>query len=498
MIASGSAGLAGLKTVSFESLRPKAAHALIHLHGGQALVVPADPAGSFPADPAPLRAAVRELAAGRADAVVFSSAAQAVHVARVAVREGRWSAFRRAMGRTVVGAAGGAAARELAGLGIDPDIVGKTLAGTILVLADSARSILAAKRAGRPVASWRLRDSVFLRACARRPTPYTPVWLMRQAGRYMKEYRLLREQVGFLGLCRDPGLAADVTVSAAERLGTDAAIIFSDLLVVTEPLGFPVAYEKGAGPVIRGPIRRAVDVDRVRSFDPVRELGYVYDAVRLARAALRPGLPLIGFAGAPFTVAAYLIEGGSSRDFGRTRAFLRADEGAWHALLGRLVPVLAGHLNGQIRAGAQAVQVFDSWVGCLSPDEYRRYVLPHSRALMRRIRRNVPVIHFGTRTGPLLELIRDAGGTVIGVDHRTPLDEARRRLGPRVAVQGTLDPGILLGSLAGIRAGARRVLAAAGRRPNGHIFNLGHGVLPDTPPEHAKALVDIVHELSAR
>jgi len=342
-----------------------------------------------------------------------------------------------------------------------------------------------------------LRDSPFLRACRRQSVPYTPVWLMRQAGRYQPEYRLLRERVGFLELCRNPALAAEVTVSAAERLGVDAAIIFSDLLVVTEPLGFPVTYEKGEGPVIRRPIRRGRDVDRVRVFDPAVELAYVLDAIRKTRAALRPGLPLIGFAGAPFTIAAYLIEGRSSRTFERVRAFMRGDEGAWNALLGRIAPVLARHLNAQIRAGAQAVQVFDSWVGCLSPGEYRRYVLPHSRALLRGIRRGVPVIHFGTRTGPFLELLRDAGGTVIGVDHRVSLAEARRRLGPRVAVQGNLDPAVLLSPLAAIRRAARRVLAQAGPRP-GHIFNLGHGVLPATPPAHARALVDIVHELSSR
>jgi uroporphyrinogen decarboxylase len=257
-----------------------------------------------------------------------------------------------------------------------------------------------------------------------------------------------------------------------------------------------VTYERGEGPVIRRPIRRPSDVDRVRVFDPVRELSYVHEAVRRARAALRADLPLIGFAGAPFTLAAYLIEGGSSRTFDRTRAFLRADEGAWHALLRRLVPVLAGHLNAQIRAGAQAVQVFDSWVGCLTPDEYRRYVLPHSRALLRAVGRRAPVIHFGTRTGPFLETFRDAGGTVIGVDHRIPLAEARRRLGLRVAVQGNLDPAALLLPPGALRREAKRVLAGAGRRP-GFIFNLGHGVLPATPPASAKALVDFVHEATA-
>ncbi|MEK7476846.1 MAG: uroporphyrinogen decarboxylase [Candidatus Coatesbacteria bacterium] len=492
-----SAGFSGLKVVAFESRHPGAAHALIRARGGQALVVPADPGGRFPEDPLPLRAAVRELAAGRADAALFTSPLQVTHAVRMAVREELWSGFRRSFGRTLLGAAGRATARELGEFGLEPDVTASGLAPLIRRAAASAGPRLAAKRAGAPARARALNESPFLRACRRQRVPFTPVWLMRQAGRYMKEYRLLREQVGFLELCRDPGLAADVTVSAAERLGVDAAIIFSDLLVVTGPLGFPVKFEKGEGPSIRRPVRRAADVDRVRPFAPARELPWVYEAIRRTRAALRPGLPLIGFAGAPFTIAAYLIEGGSSRTFERTRAFMRDDEGAWHALLGKLAPVLAGHLNGQLAAGAQAVQVFDSWVGCLSPDEYRRYVFPHTRALLRGIRRGSPVIHFGTRTGPLLELIRDAGGTVIGVDHRTPLDEARRRLGTRVAVQGNLDPDILLGSLAGIRAGAKRVLAAAGRRP-GHIFNLGHGVLPPTPAGNAKALVNIVHELSVR
>jgi uroporphyrinogen decarboxylase len=295
-------------------------------------------------------------------------------------------------------------------------------------------------------------------------------------------------------VCRTPELAVEVTLQPIRAFEFDAAILFSDLLVPLAPMGIPFDFHKGEGPVIEAPVRSAGDVAALRRFEPREELGFALEAIRLLRRELQ--VPLIGFAGAPFTLAAYLIEGGSSRTFDRTRAFLRADEGAWHALLRRLVPVLAGPLNAQIRAGAQAVQVFDSWVGCLTPDEYRRYVLPHSRALLRAVGRRAPVIHFGTRTGPFLETFRDAGGTVIGVDHRIPLAEARRRLGLRVAVQGNLDPAALLLPPGALRREAKRVLAGAGRRP-GFIFNLGHGVLPATPPASAKALVDFVHEATA-
>src|SRR5262245_33761248 len=286
-------------------------------------------------------------------------------------------------------------------------------------------------------------DGPFLKACRREPTDVTPIWLMRQAGRYMAEYREVRSKVSFLELCKRPELATEVTVTAAERLGVDAAILFADILLILEPLGFDREFAKGEGPVIHTPIREPADVDRVRPMDDPAPLGYVFEAVRGIRAALRPEVPLIGFAGAPFTLACYAIEGGGSRHYEQAKAFLYGDQGAWDALMEILVDATAVYLNAQAAAGAQVLQVFDSWVGNLGPDDYRRFVQPHMRRLFDQLDPAVPVIHFGTDTGALLELQRDAGGQVIGLDWRIELGAAWDRLGPGVAVQGNLDPVVL-------------------------------------------------------
>jgi uroporphyrinogen decarboxylase len=310
----------------------------------------------------------------------------------------------------------------------------------------------------------------------------------------MPEYRAVRAKVSFLELCKRPELATEVTVTAAERLGVDAAILFADILLILEPLGFHLEFAKGEGPVIHNPVRSPLDVDRVRWLDDLGPLQYVLDAVRSIRAGLRPGLPLIGFAGAPFTLACYVLEGGASRHYEQAKGFMYRDPGAWNALLDRLVEATAGYLKAQVAAGAQAIQVFDSWVGTLSPHDYRRFVQPHMTRLFSRLDPAVPVIHFGTDTGSLLELQRDAGGTVIGLDWRVELDRAWQRLGGEVAVQGNLDPTVLLAPIPEIEHQARRILAQAGGRP-GHIFNLGHGILPQTDVGHVRALVDLVHAL---
>jgi uroporphyrinogen decarboxylase len=317
---------------------------------------------------------------------------------------------------------------------------------------------------------------------------------MRQAGRYMPEYRAVREKLGFLELCKSPDAAAEVTVTAVERLGVDAAIIFADILLVLEPMGVGLEFTRGDGPAIARPVRTAADVDRLREVD-VAELAFVFEAVRRARAALR--VPLIGFAGAPFTLASYLIEGGGSRTYARTKALVFGDPGAWRALMERLVRTVAAYLNAQIAAGAQAVQLFDSWVGCLAPADYRAHVLPHVRALIAALTPGIPVIHFGTDTAGLLEAMRAAGGDVIGIDWRVDLDAAWTRVGHDVAVQGNLDPLALLAPIPEIRARAAAILGQAAGRP-GHVFNLGHGIVPQTPVDHVRALVDAVHELSAR
>jgi uroporphyrinogen decarboxylase len=344
--------------------------------------------------------------------------------------------------------------------------------------------------AGIPPALW---NSAFLKACRREPGLVTPIWLMRQAGRYMPEYRAIRSKVTFLELCQRPELAAEVTVTAAERLGVDAAILFADILLVLEPLGFQVEFTKGEGPVIRNPVRSADDVDQIRPLVDVAPLEYVMNAVRLIRSALPRTTPLIGFAGAPFTLACYAIEGGSSRHYEQAKTFMYRDEGLWNALLERLSTATALYLNAQATAGAQALQVFDSWIGTLSPHDYARFVQPHMSRLFAQLDPSVPQIHFGTGTSALLELQRASGGTVIGLDWRVELDSAWRRLGHDVAVQGNLDPVVLLAPRAEIQRQACRVLAQASARP-GHIFNLGHGILPETPVDHVRFLVDLVHE----
>ena len=338
---------------------------------------------------------------------------------------------------------------------------------------------------------------LLVRAARRERTPVTPVWLMRQAGRYLPEYRALRARYGFLELCRNPQAAAEVTLQPVRRLGVDAAILFADILLLVEPLGVGLTFERGEGPVIRRPVRSEGDVARLKPIDVASRVGSVFETVRLVRRELPAALALIGFAGAPFTVASYLVEGGASRDYLHTKRLMYEAPGAWHRLLELLADATATYLNGQIDAGAQVVQLFDSWVGTLGPADYREHVLPHTRSVIRALRPGVPVIHFGTGTAALLPLMREAGGDVIGLDWRVALDAGWAAVGHDVGVQGNLDPAALLARPEHFRARVKTILAQAGGRP-GHIFNLGHGVHQETPPEHVRALVDMVHELSAQ
>jgi uroporphyrinogen decarboxylase len=337
--------------------------------------------------------------------------------------------------------------------------------------------------------------SPFLLACRRQPVPYTPIWLMRQAGRYMPEYRAVREKLGFLDLCHHPAAAAEVTVTAVERLGVDAAILFADILLVLEPLGVGLRFSSGDGPVIERPVRTPEDVARLPRYDPADALSFVYEAARAARAGL--AVPLIGFSGAPFTLASYLIEGGGSRNYVHTKRLMYDHPEAWHALLDLLAGLVREYLLGQVAAGVDAVQLFDSWVGCLAPDDYREFVLPYTRRAIEGLGAHTPVIHFGTGTSGILPALRDAGGDVIGVDWRIDIDDAWARLGPGVGVQGNFDPVALFAPPREIRRRAKAILDRVGGRP-GHVFNLGHGVLPETPVDHVRALVDAVHELSGR
>ena len=337
-------------------------------------------------------------------------------------------------------------------------------------------------------------NDLFLRACRREPVPRTPVWFMRQAGRYMPEYRALRERHSLLTLCRTPELAVEVTLQPVNALGVDAAILFSDILLPLDPLGIPFDFLAGEGPRIERPIRSRADIDRLRAFEPREELAKPLEAIRLLRRTL--DVPLIGFAGAPFTLASYAIEGGHSSQFALTKRLMYEDPAAWHALASLLARVVGEYLVAQIEAGVQAVQLFDSWVGALDEADYREFVLPHTAAIFARLRgADVPTIHFGTGTGHLLAVQREAGGDVIGVDWRTPLDVGWSRIGD-AAVQGNLDPTALFAPRERLLARVDDVLRRAGGRP-GHIFNLGHGILPGTPVENVRAVVDHVRERTA-
>ncbi len=496
---------------------------------------------TLPRDIQPLRAAIQALVEGRAQVALFTNSAQVEHLLRVAAEDGGKERLLEALEKVVVASVGPTCSETLVGHGIPIDLepVHPKMGLLVQETAQRAKEILRQKVEGRRQkaavrspesgvwsqntdnaesripnpesrapspesrvpspeprerAAWE--DSRFLKACRFEAVDATPVWLMRQAGRYMKEYRDLRARVPFLELCKSPALVSEVTVTAAEKLGVDAAIIFADLLLIVEPLGLHLEYDKGEGPVISPGLREAADIDRLHEVNPEESLGYFYEAIRQTRSDLNPKLPLIGFAGCPFTLASYLIEGGGSQNYRHTKALMYRDAGAWRALMERLARSLAKYIDGQIDAGVQAVQVFDTWVGCLGPADYRDYVQPYTRMMLQAVKPGTPIIHFGTGTAMLLEAMRDAGGDVIGVDSHVELDEAWQRLGDGVGVQGNLEPMVLYGDLNFIRMRAKRILKQAAYR-TGHIFNLGHGLLPDTPYENVVALVKMVHDISS-
>lgn len=460
----------------------------------------------FPEDCAPLEANLRALAAGQIDVALFTSAHQVVNIFRLAEQLGLSAAVESALRRTVICSIGPTTSEMLTecDLPVDLEPEHAKMGHLVSLAAEQAPAILRRKRDGvravnpgapsqagsRP----KYLDSPFMKACRLEPAEHTPIWLMRQAGRYMSEYREVRAKTTFLELCKNPELCAEVMLTAVNRLGVDAAIIFSDLLPMLEPMGVALEFAAGEGPTIHNPVRQGRDVERIRELDDVAELEFVMQTVRLTRAGLSEALPVIGFAGAPFTLASYIIEGGASRNYLHTKGLMYTDEVAWHELLGRLARSAVKYLNAQLEAGAQAVQLFDSWAGCLGPDDYRRYVLPHMKTIVSGITRGAPVINFATGNPALLPLLAEAGAVVIGVDWRVRLDEAWRTVGYDKAVQGNLDPAALLADPNEIRHRAKQILDQAGGRP-GHIFNLGHGVHPNTPVEHVIALVDAVHEL---
>ena len=340
-------------------------------------------------------------------------------------------------------------------------------------------------------------DHHFLAACHRRPTPFTPVWLMRQAGRYMKEYRALRERFSFLELCKTPDLATQITLMPVDQLAVDAAIVFADILLPLEGMGIDLGFPETGGPAIHTRIRGEGDIQNLRIIDPEADVPFVLQAIRQVRRELKGRVPLIGFSGAPFTLASYLLEGGHSKNFVRTKTLMIQNPGAWRDLLEKLTSVVIRYLRAQIEAGAQAIQLFDTWAGCLAPGDYEAFVFPYSRRVFEALGDQVPLIHFATNATALLPLIKRTGGDVIGVDWRIGLGEAWETVGYDVGIQGNLDPVMLFTSPRRIRETVGTILAAAGNRP-GHIFNLGHGVLPGTPVDHVRVMVDAVHEMSQR
>ncbi len=463
----------------------------------------------LPEDTGPLEDNVRAMVAGRRDILLLTSAHQIANLLRISSNLGLEEKLRTALGTMIVASIGPTTSEMLRqnDLPVDLEPEHPKMGHLIQETASRSQSLIAGRRTkaavisqtGRPPldtqAAWF--DSPFMRTCRREASSVTPVWLMRQAGRYMAEYRAVREKIGFLELCKNSALCAEVMVTAVERLGVDAAIIFSDLLPILEPMGLELEFAKGDGPVIHNPVREPGDVERVAELENMDELNFVMETVRLTRQAIRPEIPVIGFAGAPFTLASYVIEGGASRNYRHTKSLMYRDHSAWNELMRRMSYTIARYLNAQIAAGAQCVQLFDSWAGCLSVQDYNRYVYPFVKLIIDSIVPDVPVINFATGNPALLPMLRGDNRTVVGIDWRIPLDAAWEQVGHDRAVQGNLDPVALLSTPETLREMTSDVLERAGGRA-GHIFNLGHGILPDTPVDHAIALVDMVHELSQK
>ncbi len=466
----------------------------------------------FPTDDGPLQSNLRAVAAGQRDVLMFTSAHQVVNMLRMAERLQIAEELRQALRTTVIASIGPTTTQMLeeSDILVDIEPTHPKMGHLVVESAKRAPSIHRLKsRVASAVVSHPSRilmpkqsphpsdQSLFMRACRSEPTERTPIWLMRQAGRYMQEYREVRARQSFLELCKSPKLCSEVMCTAVDRLGVDAAIIFSDLLPILEPLGFDLEFVKGDGPVIHNPVTSASDVARVKELQDPLSLGFVYETVTQTRADLPESIPVIGFAGSPFTLASYAIEGGGSRQYAATKALMYSDAGAWSDLMQKLSHAVVIYLNHQIAAGAQAVQLFDSWAGCLSPQDYATYVLPYMRSIIANITPGVPVINFATGNPELLPMLVGDSRTVVGVDWRIPLDVAWSRIGHSRPVQGNLEPAVLLGSQEVITERAVQVLQAAADRP-GHIFNVGHGVMQQTPVENVIHLINVVKQRSAR
>ncbi len=463
----------------------------------------------LPQDTGPLEANIRAMIAGQRDALLLTSAHQVANLLRLSADLGLEEALRDALQHLIVASIGPTTSEMLRqnDLPVDLEPEHPKMGHLVLETAQRAQSLLAGRSARAKIierighlpmdthAAWY--DGPFMRACRREASPVTPVWLMRQAGRYMAEYRAVREKVSFLELCKDSALCAEVMVTAVKKLGVDAAIIFSDILPILEPMGMQLEFAKGDGPVIHNPLREPKDIDRVFELESMEPMHFVMETVRLTRQEIDAAIPVIGFSGAPFTLVSYMIEGGGSRNYHHTKSLMYRDPGAWRDLMGRVSRSIARYLNAQIAAGAQCVQLFDSWAGCLSVQDYTRYVYPYVKQIIDSIVPDVPVINFATGNPALLPLLRGDNRTVVGIDWRISLDAAWEQVGYNRAVQGNLDPVALLAEPESLREMTADVLNRAGGRV-GHIFNLGHGILQQTPVDNAIALVDMVHELSQR
>jgi len=464
----------------------------------------------LPDNTQPLKEAINSITNGGEDLVLFTSSQQIVNMFDIADGEGLKEDLYNSFGNTVIGSIGPTTSETLKNLNISVDYEPDSpkMGNLIREIARVSGELLFKKRtalkSGIKTVNWKRTDmawdskekttSQFIRACRLEKTDYTPVWIMRQAGRFLREYRETRAKVSFIELCKTPEIAADVTLMAVERLNVDAAIIFSDILLILQSLGVDLEYSKNDGPQIQRVLRSPKAVDSLLKFEP-ESMEYVYDAIKLVRSSLNPDKALIGFAGAPFTVASYAIEGGGSKNYIHTKSLMYRDPGLWNSLMMKLTNATASYLNCQIKAGADAVQIFDSWVGCLSPDDFCEYVLPHMKRLVSMIEGDVPVILFGTDTATLLGYMTDTGCDVIGVDWRVDIEEAWQGIGYETAIQGNLDPLCLLSTQSYIKNEAKKILDKTAGIP-GHIFNLGHGVLPPTPVDNVLALVDMVHEYS--
>ncbi len=475
---------------------------------------------ALPEDLGPLRDAVRSISEGEQDCLLFTSSQQVSNLFEVVDKEKCGDRFMEGIKKALVCSIGPTTTETLRknGISVDYEPDSPKMGNMVREVARRSAALVAKKRTAlrngvdtrnwnrtqmvwsrndaRPQRSEITSASTFMKACRLEKTDYTPIWLMRQAGRFLREYREIRSRVSFMELCKTPDMASEITLMTVDRFGVDAAIIFSDILLILEPLGFSLKYSNVDGPVIAKPLRTRKRVEALEDFHP-ESMDFVYQALRTTRKALNPGVPLIGFAGAPFTIASYAIEGRGSKNYVNTKKLMYGDPSLWERLMEILTASISDYLCAQVDAGADAVQIFDSWVGCLSPSDYERYVFPYVKKVISALPSGIPVILFGVGTGSLLELMGKTGAGVIGLDWRVDILKGWDRAGSSVAVQGNLDPVSMFSTPSHIVEGARKILDRVGGRP-GHIFNLGHGVLPQTPVDNVLRLIDEVHDYSIR